>query len=253
MTSGTRAHDNGVDIGAYCREVEAHLCRVNGGHLVRIVGPAFLLVSGWASEGIPVRIVLHGVDRTQARLTARGPRRRPLRIEFCEADVRDAFDRWRAAVGAHAARRTEALPAGQEVEGPAAGVGRGTSLPKHIERVLVRLSAVLATGDVPRALREALDATIGDADRCLDQARGARGDARTSLIARLDAIDHAMTEAAMRTLSDAERDDLRRRAADELAPHRGSMPAPVLADAEAALLRELARRHYALPQVRFDG
>ena len=93
----------GVDIGAFCREVEAHLCRVNGGHLVRIVGPAFELVSGWAKEGMPLRIVLHGVDRTVTRLTAKGPRRRPVRIEFCEADVRDAYDQWRRAVGVRAA------------------------------------------------------------------------------------------------------------------------------------------------------
>ena len=27
--------------GEYCRAVEAHLCRSNGGHLVRIAGPSF--------------------------------------------------------------------------------------------------------------------------------------------------------------------------------------------------------------------
>ncbi len=41
-------------------------------------------------RALPLRVVLHGVDRTVARLTAKGPRRRPVRIEFCEADVRDA-------------------------------------------------------------------------------------------------------------------------------------------------------------------
>ena len=94
---------DGQDIGEFCRQVEAHLCRVNGGHHVRIVGPAFELVSGWVQEGIPLRVALHGIDRTVTRLTARGSRRRPVRIEFCDADVRDAFDQWRKAVGVHAA------------------------------------------------------------------------------------------------------------------------------------------------------
>ncbi|MCC6165163.1 MAG: hypothetical protein IT182_17595 [Acidobacteria bacterium] len=253
MTRGTDAKAEGVDIGAYCREVEAHLCRVNGGHLVRIVGPAFLLVSGWASEGIPVRIVLHGVDRTQARRAARGPQRRPLRIEFCEADVRDAFEQWRRAVGAHVVQSTDAQTVDDAADGPASPAARGPSLPRHIERVLVRLSALLATGDVSPLLRDALGAAIGAADACLDQARGARGDARATLIAKLGTIDEEMTSAAVRALSTAEREDLRRHAAEELAPHRGSMPAPALADAEATLLRELARRRFLLPQVRLDG
>ena len=30
-----------VDLGEYCRRVEAYLTQVNGGHIVRIVGPGF--------------------------------------------------------------------------------------------------------------------------------------------------------------------------------------------------------------------
>ena len=108
-----------TDIGDFCRAVEAHLCRVNGGHLVRIVGPAFDLVAGWAREGMPLRVVLHGVDRTVARLTAKGPRRRPVRIEFCEADVRDASDQWRRAVGVHALTRDAGPTSSADVDAPA--------------------------------------------------------------------------------------------------------------------------------------
>ena len=170
-----------TDIGAFCRAVEAHLCRVNGGHLVRIVGPAFELVAGWAKEGMPLRIVLHGVDRTVARLTAKGPRRRPVRIEFCEADVRDAADQWRRAVGVHAAT-SMARPRRHR---PTSRPSRLPSLPKHLERVLVRLSAVTATSALPPALSEAVVATIRVVDACLDASRGARGEARTAIIERL--------------------------------------------------------------------
>jgi hypothetical protein len=45
-----------IDADDYCRQIEAHLCRKNDGHLIRIVGPAFEQVSGWAREGIPLSV-----------------------------------------------------------------------------------------------------------------------------------------------------------------------------------------------------
>ena len=103
--------------GEYCRAIEAHLCRENGGHLVRIVGPAFQVVAGWHAAGIPFGIVKQGFDRTLARDRAKpaGPVRRPVRVEFCEADVQDAFAAWRRAVGVGMA------DAGDEATPPACG------------------------------------------------------------------------------------------------------------------------------------
>ena len=43
-----------MDPGAYCREIETYLCRRNEGHLIRIVGPAFERVRGWAEIGVPL-------------------------------------------------------------------------------------------------------------------------------------------------------------------------------------------------------
>jgi hypothetical protein len=231
----------GVDIGAFCREVEGHLCRVNGGHLVRIVGPAFDLVSGWAKEGVPLRIVLHGVDRTVTRLTAKGPRRRPVRIEFCEADVRDAYDQWRRAVGVRAAAaETGTATSMESAEAVDAPPSRLRSLPKHLERVLVRLSAVGATRELAASFREALGTAIRDVDACLDAARGARGDARSAILDRLAAIEVAMTVAAGATLADTQRAEF----VAQVSAFR---------DAETALFGELVRRHFSLPQVRLDG
>ncbi len=79
----------------YCRQLESYLCRKNDGHLIRIVGPAFEQVCAWAERGIPLKLAMRGVDRYFERYYAKGPRRRPVRIEFCEADVLDVFDEWR--------------------------------------------------------------------------------------------------------------------------------------------------------------
>ena len=252
MTGEAEAAMAGLDIGAYCRAVEAHLCRMNGGHLVRIVGPAFELVSGWAREGIPERVVLHGVDRTIARLTAKGPRRRPVRIEFCDADVRDAYDQWRRAVGVHAAA-ARAATASTTGEPAAAPVSRGPSLPRHLERTLVRLTAVAATAALVPSLAETLAATITDVDRCLDASRGARGEARVELTERVQAIDARLTAAAVAALEGVAAGEIDEQVRLELAPHRGKMPPAALDEAARALKAELARKHFGLPQVRFDG
>ena len=88
------------DLGHYCRALETHLCQVNGGHLVRIVGAAFDLVRHWHAQGIPLKIALRGIDRRAARAArVASASRRPLRLEFCEADVLDVFDEWRRAIG----------------------------------------------------------------------------------------------------------------------------------------------------------
>ena len=75
----------------YCRAIEAYLCRKNDGHLIRIVGPSFEKVCGWAEKGVPIKVAFRGIDRYFERYYAKGARRRPVRIDFCEADVLDVF------------------------------------------------------------------------------------------------------------------------------------------------------------------
>ncbi len=101
-----------METDLFCREIEAHLCRRNAGHLVRLVGPAFDVVVGWARQGIPLKVACRGIDRFFERDLAKDrTRRRPVRIEFCEADVLDAFDEWRRAVGVGTAGGGRSNPA----------------------------------------------------------------------------------------------------------------------------------------------
>ena len=91
--------DFGSRVAEYCREIETYLCRKNDGHLIRVTGPSFDLVSGWATQGVPLKVACAGIDRCFERYYRKGPRRRPVKIDFCEADVLDVFDEWRRAVG----------------------------------------------------------------------------------------------------------------------------------------------------------
>src|SRR6186997_1833039 len=117
------------DLGAYCRAIESHLCRRNEGHLVRVVGPAFDCVAGWAAKGVPLRVAYRGIDRCVDRFAAKQNRRRPVRIEFCDADVLDVFDEWRRAVLLPAAS-----PGGPGEE--AQPGRRHASLTAHLDRVV---------------------------------------------------------------------------------------------------------------------
>ena len=86
------------DVADYCRQVEAHLTRTNGGHMVRVVGAGFALVKQWADDGVPLSVGFRAIEQKAERHKA-GTSKRPLRIEFCEADVRELHAAWRRAVG----------------------------------------------------------------------------------------------------------------------------------------------------------
>ena len=187
----TREPDPGdqMDLGAYCRAVETHLTQVNGGHLVRIVGPAFEIVRKWAADGVPLSVVFRGIDTKAARHRA-GTARRPLRIEFCDEDVQDVFDDWRRAIGIAPTAREEATPgaADERADGEPASAARRTAT-RDLDRAIDRLSRAAGRLDWPEALREALGARLGALTAIRADLRGARGEARAALLARAAAGD----------------------------------------------------------------
>jgi len=127
-------------IAVFCRAVEGYLCRKNDGHLIRVVGPSFDVLSAWAEQGVPLKIAYAGIDRYFERYYRKGPRRRPVKIDFCDADVLDVFDEWRRAVGVSASVDP---PDASRIPNPESRRG---SLPAHLERVLQRLTAARAGG-----------------------------------------------------------------------------------------------------------
>ena len=231
------------DRDAYCREVEAYLCRRNGGHLVRVVGPAFELVRGWSERGIPLKVVFSGIDRQVERYLAKGPQRRPVRIEFCEADVLDVFDEWRRAVGVAAA--DQAAPDAAD-----AAEGRRESLAAHLERSVARLTARRAGAD--RALDTLLDAVVSELDAARAGTRTLRGEKREALLERLRALDGELQAAAQAACDAATLRRLTEEADLQLAPFRPRMAAAAYAQSRQACLDRLIREHAKLPTLAFD-
>ena len=244
MTEATRD-----DRETYCREVEAYLCRKNDGHLVRIVGPAFEQVCGWGDRGVPLKVVFRGIDRYFDRYYAKGPRRRPVRVEFCEADVLDVFDEWRRAVGVTGLG--EAGGAGEAGEASEEAVVRKRgSLPAHLDRVLARLAG-MRSGDA-RTLDGVVDEIVRELDAARARAKGLRGDTREAFLDRLRALDARLVEVA-RAESDAEVLGQAAAEADlELAPFRLRMPREAYDHARQACIDRLIRDRHRLPVIAFD-
>jgi hypothetical protein len=239
------------EAGDYCRAVEAYLCRKNDGHLIRIVGPAFEQVCGWSRRGVPLTIACRGIDRYFERYYAKGPRRRPVRVEFCEADVLDVFDEWRRAIGLPAAA-VDAAPAGPEPDREAAepAAKRQGTLSAHLDRVIARLTALRAGDD--RSLADALEHAVAELDRVRAGAKTARGEARQAAIATLQAVQARLIEEARAASDPARLKQIEADAAAELAPFRGRMPPDAYARATQACIDRIVRERAGLPVIAFE-
>ena len=226
----------------YCRELEAHLCRRNGGHLVRIAGPSFDFVQRWFEQGIPFKVACQGIDRHVERLERRASRRRPVRIEFCDADVQDAFDAWRRAVGV--LRDAPAEPTeGASDPGPAEGGASRPSLSAHVDRVMARLTVLRVGEGVDPAWNRALEEAVRRLDEYRAAARRARGPARADIVDGLRRIEAGLLAEADRLASDDIRASAAAEAADALAPFRLRMVDAAYHEAlERARLRALRVR-----------
>jgi hypothetical protein len=226
----------------YCREIESHLCRKNDGHLIRIVGPSFDLVRGWATQGVPFKIACQGIDRYFVRYYAKGTRRRPVHIDFCEADVLDAFDAWRRSVGVR-------LP-GQGEEAASDGERRKKSLPDHLDRVCERITLRRARLTPPPPVLDAvLEQVFSEVAAFRDHAGPLRGEARARAIARLAELDRQMLDAARMSAEPAAIQAAREEALEQLQPFRDRMTGDVFEQAVRSAADRVLRDREGLPTV----
>ena len=230
----------------YCRELESYLCRKNDGHLIRIVGPSFERVCGWAAQGIPFKIACQGIDAYFVRYYAKGVRRRPVQIDFCENDILDAFDAWRRAVGVR-------LPGAEPEEAEAQKKRRKRSLPEHLDRVCERVTARRAGMTAPAPdFDAALETVTKEAAAFRDMAGPIRGETRERVAARLVELDRMMLDAARAQMDRAAIQSMREEAAEELSPFRDRMPEETYQRAIESAVDRLVRTREQLPMVAFE-
>lgn len=232
-------------ISDFCREIETYLCRKNDGHLIRVVGPSFDCVASWARRGVPLKIAFAGIDRYFERYYRQGPRRRPVKIDFCEADVLDVFDEWRRAVGI-------SRPAAGSDSGQVAG-GRetGQSLPRHLERVLAMLTSGRAQGALAVEFDPLIDRVASELDRARAKPGGMRGTERAALVSRLSDLDADLVSAARRAIDATLLESMEREADADLDSFRSGMTADSFERARHAAVVHLIRQHFRLPTVSY--
>ena len=236
-----------IDVDAYCRELETYLCRKNDGHLIRITGPAFERVSAWAHQGIPLKVAEAGIDRYFERYYRKGPRRRPVRIDFCEADVLDTFDDWRRSLGLSMPVASEG--GGSAVEEPLPSSKPRRSLAKQVDAALARLTILRGSDRAGRLIGPALETAVRALDAIGSEAAKARGDARDALVRRLADVDAALLAAAAAALDAPLREAFEREAETELAPFRSRMASEAYVETRRAAIARLVRAHFGLPEI----
>lgn len=235
-----------IDVESYCRDIEAYLCRKNDGHLIRVTGAAFEQVQSWAGQGIPLKVAEAGIDRYFERYYRKGPRRRPVRIEFCEADVLDAFDDWRRAVGV--ARVVPDSAGGPDVEEPLPAARGRRSLASQIEGALARLTVLRGSDQAGVTFGTALEDAVRALDATRSEAAHARGENRDLIMRRLSEIEHQLTDAALASLDAAERSALTTEAEQDLAPFRSRMGEDAYLQSRNQALQRLVRERFGLPE-----
>jgi hypothetical protein len=237
-----------TDLAEFCRHIETYLCQKNGGHLMRVVGPSFDLVAGWATQGVPLKVALRGIDRTIERYSRQGPRRRPVRIDFCEADVLDVFDEWRRATGVTVAIAPADTSERASVN-ESSPARRGGSLPEHLERVLRRLTDARVSGRLSASLDPFIDRLSGELDEVKRAPRGLRGEARAALLVRLELADAELLQLARITLTAETLETLERESLVEVDAFRMQMTPEAFARAKRAAVDAALRERLRLPVV----
>lgn len=236
-----------IDVESYARDLEAYLCRKNDGHLIRITGPAFEQVQGWARQGVPLKVAEAGIDRYFERYYRKGPRRRPVRIEFCEADVLDVFDDWRRAVGVN--RSAVDAKAGEEAADTPPAPRPRRSLSSQIEGALARLTVLRGSDQAGPAFGDALDTAVRALDALRPDAARARGDEREALLTRIAQIEDVLATAAAGAMPAEERAALEREAEAELEPFRPRMPVEGYRQSRRLAVLRLVRKRFGLPSI----
>jgi len=236
------------DIGDYCRQVEAHLTRVNGGHLVRIVGPGFMLVRQWAEEGVPISAVFRGIEQKAERHKA-GAARRPLRIEFCEADVREVYEAWRRAIGVGA---TSVHDGGEAPDAPQADRGSGSArrvTTRDLDRAIDRLMSTAGRLELPDLLRDEVHRVLEQVLIIRDAVKGSRGAAREGHLSALPDLDRSIMAAAHQAITPDALTPIRQDAERDLEPFRGRLSTEAWDQAIAVTIDRGVRGHFGLPEL----
>lgn len=224
----------------YFTEIEDAFVRRRGKHL--FLSPMdWALMETWKQQGIPLHIVLRGVEKSFDSYEAR-PRKRTVKtLLYCQEEVEAQYAEW---VEAHVGSATTAAePESEKTPFSFAAVT------EHLQRNRQALSELARSRKQEDDLTEALTrATALLADIEKDFASGGTFDTR-KLEDSLTGLERLLNDSMLSVASSTTLDELKKGVKDQLKPYKAQMDAAVYKQTFDNLLLKSLREQFAVPRL----
>jgi hypothetical protein len=219
----------------YFTEIEDAFVRRRGRHL--FLSPLdWALMETWRQQGIPLHIVLRGIERSFDSYESR-PRKRTVKtLLYCQEEVEAQYAEWMEA-------RVGASEQNDAVDSDATPFS-APAIREHLDRchsTLVKLSVSGKQDELSEALVRAagLLKDLQD-DLVLDTRR---------LEDSLTGLERMLNEAMMNVVPSTELDALKKEIKDQLKPYRSQMEPPVYNQTFDNLLLKRVREQFGVPRL----
>ncbi len=223
----------------YFTEIEDAFVRRRAKHL--FLSPLdWALMETWKQQGIPLHIVLRGVERSFDSYESR-PRKRSVKtLLYCQEEVEAQYEEWlEARVGV--SEQTDGAETDKTPFSAAA-------ISEHLQRChseLVRLSQLRKEDDLSEALARAAGLLQEIRD---DLAANAVLDTRR-LEDSLTGLERMLNDAMLLVITATDLDALKNGVKDQLKPYRSQMEAAVYNQTFDNLLLKRLREQFAIPRL----
>ncbi|HEV2802618.1 MAG TPA: hypothetical protein VGW12_19250 [Pyrinomonadaceae bacterium] len=243
----------------YFTEIEDTFIRRRGKHL--LLSPMdWALIEGWKARGVPLHVVLRGVEQSFDSYESK-PRRRSVKsLFYCQEEVEAQYAEWLESQLGRASGTVEETEAKGEGDAGVVEAGNG-ALPFPREVIAGHLAEARARLEQAHAAQEARgDAGASELCEALaraaarlselekDFAAAARPDAE-QLEGALNDLENLLDRALRASLPPAELEARRREAAAQLEPYRKRMERATYEQTLDSLLAKLLREERGLPRL----
>ena len=227
----------------YFTEIEDAFVRRRGKHL--FLSPMdWALMETWKQQGIPLHIVLRGVEKSFDSFDSR-PRKRTVKsLLYCQEEIEAQFAEWlEARVGSSPTVDTSATDSDDETHFSFAAVS------EHLKRCRIALLELLATRPTQDDFTEALSraiALLGEIEA--DFASGATSDTR-KLEDSLTGLERMLNDSMLAVVNATALAELKAAVKDQLRPYRSQMEPAVYNQTFNNLLLKSVREQFAVPRL----
>ncbi|HEV8426592.1 MAG TPA: hypothetical protein VGQ41_01675 [Pyrinomonadaceae bacterium] len=228
----------------YFTEIEDAFVRRRGKHL--FLSPMdWALMETWKQQGIPLHIVLRGVEKSFDSYEAR-PRKRSVKtLLYCQEEVEAQFAEW---IESHVGASTDADDSVPEPESDKTPFSYA-AITEHLQRSRSALSALASSRNQEDDLSEALARAIGllnDIEN--DFASSTTLDTR-KLEDSLTGLERMLNDAMFSVVSPTALEQLKNEIKEQLKPYRSQMEAAVYKQTFENLLLKRLREQFGMPRL----